>query len=141
MATHQDDPRHTFILRTQADWHKWLLIIKDTAIYHGVWELVNPDTTQQPQPLVEPLRPQPSHFKAAATSITDLSVEEREIYAIGYIVYQDIKKDWSEKLRGLSEINNLITGTIPSSYIYVIQTKDTPRERILALKDHFSPHI
>ncbi|KAF2820789.1 hypothetical protein CC86DRAFT_304141, partial [Ophiobolus disseminans] len=125
--TTESDPavtRVTVVLDRADDWHKWLFIRKDTAQKNELWQYVDPATKAAVLPtLTAPIEPQVKDHNNDAMSIAHLTAAQQKLYQWEY-------KRWERKD---------LDKTIAAKHLYLIESKDTPYERLTTLKKHLAP--
>ena len=142
MATDSDPAvtRVTIILDKPEDWFTWLFIRKDVANDHGIWQYIDPDVTKENLPtLTENPEPQLADYKVGATRLYDLSAEDRESYRWEFNLWERKNAKYCTQKKALSKLNTDIGKTISPRHIHLILNKDTPYDRLVALKKFLCP--
>lgn len=142
MATESDPAvtRVTIILDKPEDWFTWLFIRKDVANEHGIWQYIDPDVTKENLPtLTEIPEPQLADYKAGATRLYDLSTEDRESYQWEFNLWERKNAKYYTQKKALSKLNTDIGRTISPRHIHLVLNRDTPYDRLVALKKFLCP--
>ncbi|KAI1670089.1 hypothetical protein L13192_05605 [Pyrenophora tritici-repentis] len=143
MTIESSDPavtRVTVVLDRADDWHKWLFIRKDTAQKHELWQYVDPATKAADLPtLLAPIEPQLADHAAGATSIAHLTAAQQKLYQWEYERWERKDLEFRRQRKALAEFNSEISKTIAAKHLYLIESKDTPYERLTTLKKHLAP--
>ena len=126
------------VLQSSKDWKIFLIPVKSLSSSKEVWEYVNPDQTDQPT-LTAPKRPGASDISSTATSLADLSATQMRDHKDRMAKYQDDLREYERRKKGLDEVNTLIIQSIAPRYLYTIQDKDSPRDKLKALKAEAAP--
>lgn len=152
MLTH---PKHSLVmssvdssvvlLKVQADWPRWLAVIKTKASHNDVWDYIKPtlDDNEARQELLKPSPPvvkdyvtNPEAVPAPTTkSLTDSQLKR---YDMDYKVYKDEVKEWKQKQNTINDIDDYIMRTT-GTYWSVIEKVQGVEKRLKALEDHVAP--
>ena len=84
------------LLKTLADWPRWLAVIKTKANHNEVWNHIKPTLKdgERRQELEKPSAPVAKDYSATPTAVPapttkDLSAEQLKRYKIDYKIYKD----------------------------------------------------
>lgn len=130
----------TVILKSTADWDDWIFLKKDKAKQKDIWMYINPDTKADALPkLEEPARPTPhsisqgrTRLRSGLTSEQLLDLDElKEQWEHEYPI-------WKSKHAAINDMQYHISQTISRDLHIYIEDKDTPYERLVALKNRFA---
>jgi hypothetical protein len=78
MATTQTAIRKEIILTNHEQWDTWILSLRSKVDRYNLWPYLDPDAAATDVPkLVQPTRPTFDTVKPRATSLADLSIQER----------------------------------------------------------------
>ena len=130
----------TVILDKPADWEPWFQLRREKAVVDDVWKYCDISKPKSELPkLIEPTKPHVSEIKADATQINELRGSELTIY-------QDLLNDWRQERaeynnakRRIGELIIDISRTIATRHLYLINGKDDPYDRLIALRQQLAP--
>jgi hypothetical protein len=141
--TSESDPAVTWVtvvLNRADDWHNWLFILKDTAQKNELWQYVDPATKAADLPtLLAPVAPQLTDYNKDATSFVHLTAAQQKLFRWEYERWERKDLEFRRQRKALAEFNSEIGKTIASKYLYLIENKDTPHDRLTTLKKHLAP--
>ena len=130
----------TIILDKPSDWEPWFQLRREKAVVDDVWKYcdISKPKSELPQ-LIEPKKPQVSQVKADASEISQLNAAE-------IAMYQDLLNDWrqekseyNQSKRKMGELLMDISRTVAVRHLYLINGKDDPYDRFVALKQQLAP--
>ncbi|KAL1954538.1 hypothetical protein VTO42DRAFT_1098 [Malbranchea cinnamomea] len=110
------------ILSSKTQWDEWFIYATEMAILLDVWDLVDP-SKGEPELLPKPELPKVTAFKKDATSIIDLSNEERNLYIQPLMVYREEMKIWDVQNNGLKRTMEWISNAISREIKYNMWTQ------------------
>ena len=88
------------LLKSQADWPRWLAVIQTKANHNNMWDYIKPTLDNEVQPeLHKPSPPVVATFNSATPNATlqSLNSEQLRRYKIAYRIYKDEPKDWKRR--------------------------------------------
>ena len=136
MATSVDSS--IVLLKSQADWPRWLAVIQTKANHNSVWDYIKPtlDDNEVRRELRKPSSPEVRTFSTVPdATIQSLNAEQLKRYEMAYKIYKDELKDWERKQTTINDINDYIMRTT-GAYWSTIERIQGVKERLKALKDH-----
>lgn len=95
------------VLRSSKDWPEWRDHIQRTATLLGVWEYCDPTTEKEDLPVLE----EPKKPKILKRDPVDLNEKELKNFAAQASKYRDEQCEFTRKLQGLKDIEELIRVT------------------------------
>ena len=130
----------TTVLTGTADWDTWYIIIKMVAKGKGIWDYINPETSQELCPiLVKPEEPAFSELHTNAALYIDLNATECEAYKF---IYQKYKTNYDEYkvLHTAIEMYSaeIVKSVSPSIISYIHNCKGT-YNILVELQTQFAP--
>src|SRR5450759_3959610 len=129
------------LLKSQADWPRWLAVVQTKANHNSVWDYIKPtlDDNVGRRELRKPSSPEGGTVSTFPDStIQSLSAEQLKRYEMAYKVYKDELKDWERKHTTINDIDDYIMRTT-GVYWSTIERVQGVKERLKALKDHVAP--
>jgi predicted oxidoreductase (fatty acid repression mutant protein) len=102
------------LLKSQADWPRWLATIQTKANHNRVWDHIKPTLKQGEarRELHEPPRPAVKDFSTAPdATIQSLNAQQLKQYEMAYRVYKDELKDWQRQQTTINDIDDYIMRT------------------------------
>jgi hypothetical protein len=84
------------VLKSQADWPRWLAVIQTKANHNSVWDYI------KLPPAVGTISTAPD------ATLQSLTTEQLKRYEMAYKVYKDKLKDWERKQIIINDINDYI---------------------------------
>jgi hypothetical protein len=88
------------LLKSQADWPRWLAVVQTKANHNSVWDYIKPtlDDNEVRRELRKPSSPEVETFLTDQNAtIQSLNPEQLKRYKMAYKVYKDELKDWERK--------------------------------------------
>jgi len=130
------------VLKSQADWPRWLAVIQTKANHNSVWDYIKPTLDQgeiRPE-LHKPSPPVVATFNSATPNATLQSLDSEQLkrYEIAYRVYKDELKDWERRQTTINDIDDYIMRTT-GAYWSTIERVQGVKERLQRLKEHVAP--
>jgi len=133
------------LLKVQADWPRWLAVVKTKASHNEVWAYIKP-TLADKEERQELRKPSPPVVKDYATdpnavpapTTRSLKADQLKQYEMDYKVYKDELKEWQKKQATINDIDDYIMRTT-GTYWSTIERVDGVRARLKALEDHVAP--
>ena len=125
------------ILQSWKDWKIWLISPKALATSKKVWQFVDPD--QSTELGNAPVRPRPSDIVTTATMLSDLTEPQMRDFKYQMEEYRDDLQEYKRQEKALEEVNAHIIQSIAPRYLYTIQDKVSPRDKLKALKAEAAP--
>lgn len=133
------------LLKAQADWPRWLAVIRTKASHNEVWAYIKP-TLDKDEVRQELLKPTPPVVKDYATNpdaipaptTRTLTDSQLKRYEMDYKVYKDELKEWKLKQDTINDIDDYIMRTT-GTYWSTIEKIQGVKERLKALEDHVAP--
>jgi hypothetical protein len=130
------------LLDTTEDWKEWLGIVKSKAqsgTDTNIWPYIDPSLRVLPIPMWKPTRPTYARFHDGATTITQLSPEEKEAYRDACQIYEkDDVPTYNEFAKKMDAITQHIFDTVTARNTACIIDKTTPYEKLVALKERLA---
>ena len=133
------------LLKAQADWPRWLAVIRTKASHNEVWDHIKP-TLNDSEVRRELRKPTPPVVKDYATepdadpapTTKTLTNDQLKRYEMDYKVYKDELKEWQRKQTTINDIDDYIMRTT-GTYWSTIEKVQGVKERLKALEDHVAP--
>src|SRR5271170_2247974 len=129
------------LLKSQADWPRWLAVIQTKANHHSVWDYIKP-TLEDKEIRSELRKPSPPAVGTFSTAqdatLQSLNAEQLKRYEMAYKVYKDELKDWERKQTTINDIDDYIMRTT-GAYWSTIEKVQGVLERLKSLQDHVAP--
>lgn len=129
----------TLILDTPKDWETWLFIVKTMAEGADVWEFINPELDTVPEVPPRPIIPTAQDIKNTATSLVDLTIEDRELFKLMLANYKEVQQINRRIRDSLIKILDHITTSISKDNVYIIRSCSTARDMLVELKRRLAP--
>lgn len=102
------------VLKSQADWPRWLAVIQTKANHNSVWDYIKPTLGKEeirPE-LLKPSPPAVATFSATPNAtLQSLDSEQLRRYEMAYRVYKDELKDWERRQTTINDIDDYIMRT------------------------------
>ena len=130
------------VLRSQADWPRWLAVIQTKANHNSVWDYIKPTLGQgetRPE-LRKPSPPVVATFATSNATIQSLDSEQLRRYEMAYKIYKDELKDWQRQQTTINDIDDYIMRTT-GAYWSTIERIQGVKERLQRLQEHIAPSI
>ena len=133
------------LLKAQADWPRWLAVIRTKASHNEVWDHIKPtlndgevrrELRKPTPPVVKDYATEPDADPAPTTKT--LTNDQLKRYEMDYKVYKDELKEWQRKQTTINDIDDYIMRTT-GTYWSTIERVDGVRERLKALEDQVAP--
>ena len=102
------------LLKSQADWPRWLAVVQTKANHNSVWDYIKPilDENEVRRELRKPSSPEVGTFSTVPdATIQSLTAEQLKRYEIAYKVYKDELKDWERKHTTINDVDDYIMRT------------------------------
>ena len=102
------------VLKSQADWPRWLAVIQTKANHNSVWDYIKPilDDNEVRRELRKPSSPEVRTFSTDQNAtIQSLNTEQLKRYEMAYKIYKDELKDWERKQITINDIDDYIMRT------------------------------
>lgn len=129
------------MLKSQADWPRWLAVIQTKANHNSVWDYIKPTLEREeirPE-LRKPSPPVVATFSATPNAtLQSLDSEQLRHYEMAYRVYKDKLKDWERRQTIINDIDDYIMRTT-GVYWSTIERIQGVKERLQRLKEHVAP--
>jgi hypothetical protein len=129
------------LLKSQADWPRWLAVIQTKANHNSVWDYIKPTLEREeirPE-LHKPSPPVVATFSATPNAtLQSLDSEQLKRYEMAYRVYKDELKDWERRQTTINDIDDYIMRTT-GAYWSTIERVQGVKERLQRLKEHVAP--
>jgi ribosomal protein L10 len=133
------------VLKSQADWPRWLAVIQTKANHNSVWDYIKP-TLGKEEIRPELHKPSPPVVKDYATNpdtvpaptTRSLTANQLNQYQADYKVYRDELKEWKLKQNTINDIDDYIMRTT-GTYWSTIERVQGVKERLQRLKEHVAP--
>lgn len=130
----------TVILDKPADWEPWFQLRREKAVVDDIWKYCDISKPKHELPkLVEPNKPHVSQVKANATQINELRGTELTIYQDLLNDWRQDKAEYNHAKRKMGELILDISRTIATRHLYLINGKDDPYDRLIALRQQLAP--
>ena len=130
----------TVVLSQQADWDKWIDLIRLQACTGDIWEYVNPATKWNVLPqLTEPTFPTPSNVKPGTTSYTALSEDKKDKLQILQEKHKTTEKEYKKQKAALTSLKSYITNVVARNINTYILSIDSVYDALVALKERVAP--
>ena len=129
------------VLKSQADWPRWLAVIQTKANHNSVLDYIKPTLNQNEvqSELRKPLPPAVGTFSTVPdATIQSLNAEQLKRYEMAYKVYKDELKDWERKQTTINDIDDYIM-RITGAYWSTIKRIQGVLECLTALKKQVAP--
>jgi predicted DNA-binding protein (UPF0251 family) len=137
------------ILTKPDDWELWLLVKRDIAERHDIWEYVDPSrsTDELPQlkhekPKQKPLwkfkRTQLSAEEREDINIKDLTDQELSVYKTWKEEHKSEAAVWQRKQNAVKDLNIKIIRTVKTKHLSLIINCQDLYSQLTTLKKHFS---
>ena len=128
------------VLRSQADWPRWLAVIQTKANHNSVWDYIKPTLGQgetRPE-LHKPSPPIMATFATPNATIQSLDSDQLRRYEMAYKIYKDELKDWQRQQTTINDIDDYIMRTT-GAYWSTIERVQGVKERLKRLQEHVAP--
>src|SRR5436305_10209811 len=133
------------LLKAQADWPRWLAVIRTKASHNEVWDHIKP-TLNDGEVRRELRKPTPPVVKDYATepdadpvlTTKTLTNDQLKRYEMAYKDYKDELKKWERKQTTINDIDDYIMRTT-GTYWSTIEKVQGVMERLKALEDQVAP--
>jgi hypothetical protein len=106
------------LLKTQADWPRWLAVIQTKANHNEVWDHIKPtlDDNKVRQELRKPSPPVVKTYINAPDDVPEpiiksLTADQLKRYKMDYKIYKDELKEWKLKQTTINNIDDYIMRT------------------------------
>jgi predicted oxidoreductase (fatty acid repression mutant protein) len=102
------------LLKSQADWPRWLAVIQTKANHNSVWDYIKPtlNVNKVRRELRKPSSPAVRNFSTILdATIQSLNAEQLKRYKMTYKVYKDKLKEWERKQTTIHNIDDYIMRT------------------------------
>src|SRR5947207_4996159 len=133
------------LLKSQADWPRWLAVIQTKASHNEVWDYIKPTlrTNEVRQELHKPSPPVVKDYATnpdavPAPTTRSLKADQLKQYEMDYKIYKDELKEWKQKQTTINDIDDYIMRTT-GTYWSTIEKVQGVRERLKALEDQVAP--
>jgi hypothetical protein len=129
------------LLKSQADWPRWLAVIQTKANHNSVWDYIKPilNVNEVRRELRKPSSPAVGDFSTIPdATIQSLNAEQLKRYEMTYKVYKDELKEWERKQTTIHDIDDYIMRTT-GTYWSTIEKVQGVQERLQALEDQVAP--
>jgi len=131
------------LLKSQADWPRWLAVVQTKANHNTVWDYIKPTLKKDEvrRELHEPPAPVVQDFSTAPdATIQSLTAQQLQRYEMAYKVYKDELKKWERKQTTINDIDDYIMRTT-GAYWSTIERVQGVKERLQRLQEHVAPSI
>ena len=129
------------LLKSQADWPRWIAVIQTKANHNNVWDYIKPTLEEgetRPE-LDKPSPPVVALFSATPNAtLQSLNSDQLKRYEMAYRVYKDELKDWERRQTTINDIDDYIMRTT-GTYWSCIEKVQGVLKRLQCLKDHVAP--
>jgi Mg2+ and Co2+ transporter CorA len=139
MSTSTSSTTKQVILDRPKDWQPWLFIVKTMAEGSDVWRYINPEIDTPPVIPPRPIKPTIQQIKAAATSLVDLAVEERDLYKLMLADYKEdqlINKQIRDAIQRI--LDHMVT-TVSKDNLYIIEDLSSVHTMLIELRRRLAP--
>jgi hypothetical protein len=129
------------LLKSQADWPRWLAVIQTKANHNRVWDYIKPTLNQGEarRELRELSLPVVTDFSTTPdATIQSLTAQQLQRYELAYKIYKEEFKDWQRKQTTINDIDDYIMRTT-GAYWSTIERVQGVRERLQRLQEHVAP--
>ena len=129
------------VLKSQADWPRWLAVIQTKANHNSVWDYIKPTLDNEVRPeLHKPSPPVVATFDSVTSNATlqSLNSEQLKRYEMAYRVYKNELKDWKRRQKTINDIDDYIMRTT-GAYWSTIERIQGVKERLQRLQEHVAP--
>lgn len=141
MATTGETTTAAVLLKSPKDWTRWLALIKNKAVTNSLWENIDP-TVASPPALQPPVKPQPADVvstgNASTATIATLTTAEFQRYNAELIIWQEELKDYRNKVKTITEIEDHIIKTA-GTYWSTIEKVTGVHAQLVKLKQRVAP--
>jgi hypothetical protein len=127
------------ILDRPKDWQPWLFIVKTMAEGSDVWRYINPEIDTTPAIPPRPIKPTIQQIKAAATSLVDLTVEERDLYKLMLADYKEDQLINKQIRDAIQRILDHIVTTVSKENLYIIEDLSLVHTMLVELRRRLAP--
>ena len=120
------------LLKSQADWPRWLAVVQTKANYNTVWDYIKPTLKKDEvrRELHELSFLAVTDFSTTPdATIQSLTAQQLQRYELAYKIYKDEFKDWQRKQTTINDIDDYIMHTI-GTYWSTIERVQGVRERL-----------
>lgn len=122
-------------LAKSADWDVWFYFVRTRATITGIWELVDPDLTERPVLLEEPVEP------------VYVVPDDDDFHPIPYAAYEARKEiyrwkltKYEQQVKALGDLTSFIQETIaPHNVTFIQKEEPHPWNLLRALRKHLAP--
>jgi len=129
------------LLKSQADWPRWLAVVQTKANHNSVWDYVKPTLKKDEvrRELHEPPAPVVQDFSTTPdATIQSLTAQQLQRYELAYKIYKDELKKWERKQTTINDIDDYIMRTT-GAYWSTIERVQGVKERLQRLQEHVAP--
>jgi hypothetical protein len=122
MATTQTAIRKEIILTNHEQWDTWILSLRSKVDRYNLWPYLDPDVPK----LVQPTRPTYDTVKPGATSLADLSIQERLELSKLRAIYLEDQRLYNKRWEVYNELRDwFLQTTATSLHPFFIRLSDT----------------
>ena len=117
------------------DWKTWYEAIRQQAESHNIWHIIDPEgTSDEPEKIPEPENP-----KTQFDIYSDMSAKDAQRYDRLSRAYSDDIKRIDKRDRSLREVGDFINSTLSSTYLEMISSENTLKDKLRILKTEIEP--
>jgi hypothetical protein len=127
MATTQTAIQKEIILTNHEQWDTWILSLRSKVNRYNLWPYLDPDAAAADVPkLVQPTRPTYDTVKPGATSLADLSIQERLELSKLRAIYLEDQRLYNKRWEVYNELRDwFLQTTATSLHPFFIRLSDT----------------
>lgn len=121
-------------LHTSEQWMTWLSYVRSVAVANEVWNLVDPDLTEEQleKPIEKTTMP-----KMPDGDVTNENSLVFRTWGYRMDAYKIVVAELEKQKKGLKDVNQAIIQSVHSDHLPTLEDKDTARERLVFLKTRF----
>ena len=135
--TNQTAIRKELILTNHEQWDTWILSLRSKVDRYNLWPYLDPDTATADVPeLVQPTRPTYATVKQGATSLADLSTEERLELSELRAIYLEDQRLYTKQWDVYNELRDWFLQTTATSLHPFFVRLSNPRLMLIEIKKH-----
>ena len=127
----------SIILTGLPSWNSWYAMIRQVAVFEGIWEFINPDSSEQATPF-----PQPVTIAAVSQDVASFSAlsdaQEKDLWYLQRMRKYELDV-YNKQQDSLKDIFRLILTTIAQKYYYIVSKETTARGILTALRSRLAP--
>jgi hypothetical protein len=113
------------ILDKPSDWDEWFFLVRSKTQDGDVEKFIDLNSAIEPPQLREPAKPMPNDIKPTATSLTDLTSDQRDLFRLLRDGYKSDLSRYERKRADLVEIKNYVLSTISRQNLTFVIGKET----------------